>query len=339
QLHLLPERRDSSPPAFVAVNAPPAERKDKEASATANLLPADWHPQLEAALRNHDAELRRFMMATLDSFADRIEGEVRATFGDAAALQSEPPEPAKTVPYSWLAAVLASLLACGVLAGLYLKALDAGHRLTAESTRLQQANAQLTLAVRRLTEAQAAAEKERINASAAASIAAGMPASIANAAGGESRVEPVPYGEAPLALARVDALRDYLAALEQQAFRGTVRVSVYRGRFCLVGNASEGYALAPPELSMAKCDLVGNPFDEALNPAQRQSLAFANLASSVRLRTNGVIKVVVADDPTDARTLAAYPGTSAGVTASQWNEIAMRNNRVEFTAAPAAASP
>ncbi|HEY7377094.1 MAG TPA: response regulator, partial [Steroidobacteraceae bacterium] len=183
QLHLLPERRDSSPPAFVAVNAPPAERKDTEASATANLLPADWHPQLEAALRNHDAELRRFMMATLDSFADRIEGDVRATIGDAAALKSELPEPARALPYWWLVAVLASLLACGVLTGLYLRALDAGHRLTAESTRLQQANAQLTLAVRRLTEAQAAAEKERINESAAASIAAGMPASIANAAG------------------------------------------------------------------------------------------------------------------------------------------------------------
>ena len=337
QLHLLPERRDSSPPAFVAVNAPPAERK--ETSPIANLLPADWHPQLEAALRNHDAELRRFMMATLDSFADRIEADVRTTIGEAPALKSELPEPARAFPYWWMAAVLASLLACAILAGLYLRALDAGQRLTAESTRLQRANAQLTLAVQRLTEAQAAAEKERINESAAASIAAGMPASIANAAGGESRVEPVPYGEAPLALARVDALRDYLASLEQQAFRGTVRVSVYRGRFCLVGNATEGYALAPPELSAAKCDLVGNPFDEALNPAQRQSLAFANLASSVRLRTSGVIRVVVADDAADTRMLAAYPGTSAGVTAAQWNEIAMRNNRVEFTAAPAAASP
>jgi CheY-like chemotaxis protein len=339
QLHLLPERRDSAPPAFVAVNPPPADKKEKAASTAASLLPADWHPQLEAALRNHDAELRRFMMATLDSFADRIESDVRTTIGEAPALKSEPTEPPRAFPRWWLAGVLASLLAGAVLAGLYLRAVEGEHRLTAESARLQQANAQLTLAVQRLTEAQAAAEKERINESAAASIAAGMPASIANAAGGESRVEPVPYGEAPLALARVDALRDYLASLEQQGFRGTVRVAAYRGRFCLAGNGTEGYALAPPELSIAKCDLLGNPFDEALAPAQRQSLAFANLASSVRLRTNGAIGVVVVDDPADARVLAAYPPMSAGVTAAQWNDIATRNNRVEFSAAPAAARP
>jgi hypothetical protein len=209
----------------------------------------------------------------------------------------------------------------------------------ADTTRLKQANAQLTLAVQRLTEAQAAEEKARINESAAAALAAGVPATVANAAGGESRVEPVPYGEPLLALGRVDALRDYLASLEQQAFRGTVRVSAYRGRFCLAGNATEGYTLAPPELPVAKCDLMGNPFDQALSPAQRQSLAFANLASSVRVRTSGAISVAVSDDPGDARVLVPYPVGAQGVTAGQWNEIAMRNNRVEFSAAAAAASP
>ncbi|HZF27243.1 MAG TPA: response regulator [Steroidobacteraceae bacterium] len=340
QLHLLPERRDAAAPAFVAVNPlPTSERKEKPATAQASLLPADWNAQLEAALRNHDAELRRFMMATLDSYADRIEGDVRTTINETPALQQQSPESTRIHPYWWMAGVLASLLACAVLVGLYLRALDAGHRLSAEGVRLQQANAQLTRAVQRLTEAQADAERARAAEAATLPSGIGPTASAPFASKFESRIEPVPYGEPPLALGRVDALREYLASLEQQAFTGTVRVNAYRGRFCLAGNGSEGYALAPPELSLAKCDLLGNPFDQALSPAQRQSLAFANLASSVRLRTNGAINVVVNDDPSDVRVLVAYPAFGQAMTASQWNEVAMRNNRVEFTAAAAPASP
>src|SRR6185295_4304613 len=89
QLHLLPERRDLTPPAFVAVNPAPVPPSPQ----AADLVPADWHPQLEAALRNHDAELRRFVVATLDSFADRITSDVRKWIGEAPALQDPPAAP------------------------------------------------------------------------------------------------------------------------------------------------------------------------------------------------------------------------------------------------------
>jgi CheY-like chemotaxis protein len=335
QLHLLPERRDSTPPAFVAVNLPPAARKDAPEGQAQDLLPADWNQQLEAALRNHDAELRRFVMATLDAQADRIAGDVRTTLRETPALQALPP-PSKLQQYWWIAGALAALLVSAVLAGVYVKARESNRLLVTESARMQQANSQLTLAVQRLTEGQTT-QNMRSEEALGSSSAGALPG--ARAAVSESvRTEPVPYGEPPLALGRVDVLREYLAHLQQQTFSGIVRVSVYRGRFCLAGNATEGYALAPPELPLAKCDQMGNPFDEALSPAQRQSLAFANLASSAHLRTAGAINVVVLDDPADNRIAVPYPAATAGVTAGQWNEIAARNNRVEFTAAPAAAA-
>ena len=65
------------------------------------------------------------------------------------------------------------------------------------------------------------------------------------------------------------------------------------GLFCLGGNAADGFAPANAVLPAAKCDLVGNPFDESLTGQQRQSLAFANLIASVRQRTSGAITVAM----------------------------------------------
>ncbi len=329
QLHLLPERRDLTPPAFVSVN--PLAMPSPQA---ADLVPADWHPQLEAALRNHDAELRRFVVATLDSFADRITSDVRHWIGESTS-QEAPPAPAQAPPYWWIAGVLAALLAGAVSTGLYLRTLATNRALATENTQLQQTNSQLALATQRITAMQAAqADSGAMQAGTSALAAVAAPASSS-----EWRVEPVPYGEPPLALGRVDALREFLARLDQQSFTGVVKATAYRGRFCLSGNATEGYALASEELAAAKCDLIGNPFDGASNSAQRQSLAFANLASSVRLRTNGAISVIVNDEPADARVVAPYPSAIEGVTAGQWNEIAARNNRVELTTAPKPSSP
>jgi CheY-like chemotaxis protein len=325
QLHLLPDRRDTTPPAFVAVNPTPSPQ-------AADLVPADWHPQLEAALRNHDAELRRFVVATLDSFADRITSDVRHWINESTA-QDPPPAPAQAPPYWWIAGVLAALLTGAVSTGLYLRTLATNRTLAAENTQLQQTNSQLALATQRISEFQEAQEKSR-------GLQAGaVPSPPPPPSSGDWRIEPVPYGEPPLALGRVDALREFLARLGQQSFTGVVKATAYRGRFCLSGNATEGYALASEELAAAKCDLVGNPFDGQLNSAQRQSLAFANLASSVRLRTNGAISVVVNDEPADTRVVAPYPSAIEGVTAGQWNDIAARNNRVEFTTAPKPPTP
>ena len=194
-----------------------------------------------------------------------------------------------------------------MFAGLYVKALDANRALIAESTRLQEANSQLALATQRITDLQAAQEEPSATQAAPFAPAPGAPLVGATSPKGDLRVEPVPYGELPLAFGRVDALREFLTRLGQQSFTGIVKATAYRGRFCLSGNATEGYALATEDLPAGKCDLIGNPFDGALNSAQRQSLAFANLASSARQRTQGAISVIVNDEPAETRVVAPYP--------------------------------
>ena len=82
---------------------------------------------------------------------------------------------------------------------------------------------------------------------------------------------------------------------------------------------------------MAKCDLIGNPFDESLSGQQRESLAFANLIAGVRQRSSGAIQVSM-DPPVIGKGPTPYPPRSEGLTAGEWNRAAASNNRVEFSA-------
>jgi CheY-like chemotaxis protein len=339
QLHLLPERRDATPPAFVPANAAAAaatatagqgsEGKVDAPRSVAGLLPADWAPQLESALRNHDAELRRFVVASFDTFADRVVGDVRNYLNETPALQIPPEAPLRKPPYAWIAALLAAIIPGIVLAVFYSRMLDSSQALVRERDGLAASNQELQAALARqneliaLRDAQTSLQEDAV----AQGVGATRPDSPFK------RLELVPFGEVPLSGARLEALREMLSALEQRVFRGSLRVESFTGRFCLTGNATEGFALAPAELPASKCDLIGNPFDDGLKPAQRQSLAFANLVAGVPQRTQNTLSVttgVGGDVP-----LEIYPTNGAAVTAGEWNAIAARNNRVEFSAVAA----
>jgi hypothetical protein len=138
--------------------------------------------------------------------------------------------------------------------------------------------------------------------------------------------------------ARLDSLREILGKLEAQGFHGVVKVTSVAGLFCLSGNAGDGYAPANAALPFSKCDLVGNPVDESSAGQQHSSLAFANLAESVRERSAGAITVVIAS-ANEAHPVVPYPARSDTLTAGEWNKAASANNRVEFLAEPGAASP
>jgi hypothetical protein len=149
-----------------------------------------------------------------------------------------------------------------------------------------------------------------------------------------ARFETVPYGELPFDRSRFDALRDLLSKLQTQGFHGAVKVTSVVGLFCLTGNGAEGYAPANPGMPASKCDIVGNPFEDALSAQQRQSVAFANLVASVRQRTAGAISVVV-DTGGVSRATFPYPARTEYLTAGEWNRAAAANNRVDFALEPA----
>jgi hypothetical protein len=148
-----------------------------------------------------------------------------------------------------------------------------------------------------------------------------------------SHIEPVPYGEIPFDKSRLDVLRDLLAKLEAQGFHGVVKITSLAGLFCLSGNVADGFTPAAVGLPAAKCDLIGNPFEESLSGQQRQSLAFANLIAGVRQRTGGAITVAI-ENAGSTRAIMPYPAKSDSTTAGEWNRAAAANNRVEFTAEP-----
>jgi hypothetical protein len=105
------------------------------------------------------------------------------------------------------------------------------------------------------------------------------------------------------------------------------------GDFCLVGNPDAGFALADGGAPASKCDLVGNPFDDSLSNAQRQSVDFANFAATLRRRTDGDIQIEVVN--AGRRQPVAYPEQNDKTTAGAWNIVAAQNNRVEFHVLPA----
>ncbi len=136
----------------------------------------------------------------------------------------------------------------------------------------------------------------------------------------------MPYGETPLAADRVGAIRGALEELRRAGFRGDVDIQTFTGRFCLVGNAGDGYALPPDDMVQTKCDRVGNPSQDG--GASRESQGFANMLAEQRKAAGQALTIRVTDGPD--RPLQPYPEASSTLTAGAWNASASVNNRVEL---------
>jgi CheY-like chemotaxis protein len=310
ELHLVPERRSSEQSAFMAV-----EEAGGLAAHSAHSAPS--RPLTESELREHFAELRRALVAGIDTQTERITAEVRALL-----LESLPPpspaasrRPPGNLPWPWIVACVALALAL------------ASTALWWRSVRLLDS---LSVGLRQL-QAQAGPARAGSPAERAAAPVAATAAGAPSPAAAEIRpmILPVPYGSEPLGGARLEAMRLLLSRLTRQKAAGVVDVRTYAGRFCLVGNAADGYSLAPEEIPFAKCDIVGNPAEDTLSPTQRMPLALANLIGATRAATDGALDVQVSvGDP--ANLLMAYPPVAGELSAGDWNRAAGANNRVEI---------
>ena len=328
ELHLLPDRRDMTEAALAPVELEgdvPVERPLAAARAGSGV---DWGRRLESAVKEQTVDVRRFIVASLDSFASRIVSDVRNSMPAQAAVELPLASVRAERPvWPWAAGFAVACLAAAAFAACWLAARDdlAKSRadvagLTSVNTELQRARVDLSATVKDLTAALTAA-------SAGSAPALGGAATSAFAA----RAEQVPYGDIPFDHGRLDVLRDLLARLQAQGFHGVVKITSLAGLFCLSGNATDGYTLAGASLLAGKCDLIGNPFDEGLSGQQRQSLAFANLIAGVRQRTGGAITVSL-ENAGNARPTVPYPARTEALTAGEWNRAASANNRVEFSA-------
>ena len=350
QLHLLPDRRQQRSALFerqaatvAAARAAAVVGSDAEhpslaaaneaAAGTAGAwsLPPTALSDLQAGLRQsvHQlvkdqlAEQRRFVLATFEAFARRMSGEIKEGIAKATPPPAIEPLVPEAPPVPWWPVTLTAVLAAvpaAILGVLYWQSVQNQSQLARE---LEQARSQAAAAAALVA---AAPPRSADQESAVTAAAVAPPA-------GPLAVEYVPYGETPLANARLERLRGLAATLEGQGFSGRIIVETYIGDFCLTGNVGEGFAVADAALPAQKCDLVGNPFEDTLSPAQRQSLAFANFVATLRQRTGGSITVETLN--AGRRSPLAYPEQGEAGTAGDWNVVAAQNNRVEFRLDPA----
>jgi CheY-like chemotaxis protein len=340
ELHLLPDRRDLEEPALAPVDVTPVAAAVPE-SPPAPAAPAADLRRVEAAVKQQSVDLRRFIVASLDSFAARLVADLRhpapaSPAAAQAALAPAAPAPARQPVWPWAAALAVACLLSVCLAVFWAMARDQAAQTRTELAALRSANEQLQHAREELT-----ATVKDLGAALAASTAPTAGASPAGAAGANSsgaggagmaglpRTEAVPYGEIPFDRGRLDVLRELLAKLEAQSFHGVVKITSMAGLYCLSGNATDGFVPAGAAVPAVKCDLIGNPFEESLSGQQRQSLAFANLIAGVRQRTAGAITVAL-ENVGSSRNAVPYPPRNEALTAGEWNRAASANNRVEF---------
>ena len=318
-------------PALTAAPLAPSPAAMAFTPALASELQAGLRNSIQHLVREQLTEQRRFLLATFEAFARRLTSEMKESIGKIApapVFESLAPQPPRR---QWWPVVLTALFAAVPAAVLGYVA--------------WQANVSNAALVRELTDSKAAVERAKAaamiaTAAASAAVANSAPLAAPSANGGIGgstagpiATEYVPYGEAPLAGSRLERLRALASALETQQFKGRIRVESYVGDFCLGGNASDGFSPADVNLPATKCDLVGNPFDDSLSVAQRQSVDFANFAATLRRRTGGDIQIEVVNGGRSQP--VAYPEQDERTTAGSWNTVAAQNNRVEFHVLPA----
>jgi CheY-like chemotaxis protein len=372
QLRLVPDRRKARVTSFEPGNAVAHEAFQRPASmvsignlatgtdgpSVAALPPPGGEPPMtptqlralvEDVVRDQVTDLRRAFSGLLEDHAERVLSEVREGFagtatvagaaagdpsGEALFAAHEAPPRASRTPWAIAAAV--SLLAAA-LAVLWWQEGETTRRLATELVAARQA-----LAARSAEAPGAAAGGARGAAFAAPSSATGWTsaAAAAGAAPGQGlaaseTVQTVPYGEVPVSGERLDALRSLLDDLAARSFRGTVTVASFPGRYCLAGSPAEGFEPVAADAPLSKCDVIGNPFDEQLDPAQREPLALANLVGAIRQRSGGAIDVQLVNGAETQR-VAAYPEPAFRGTAGDWNRAAAANNRLEIRVQPRA---
>jgi CheY-like chemotaxis protein len=326
ELHLLPDRRDMAEAALHPVEIDAGVPVERQARAAGGALP-DWGRRIETAVKDQAVDIRRFIVASLDSFSTRIISDVRNSMPIQGADPIAPLPPPPKSAWPWVAGILAACLAAVAFAATWVNTRNELAATRAELSGLKSTNAELQRARVDLT----ATVKDLTAALGAATSAAQGSAPTGSGPGSSpARVEPVPYGEIAFDRSRLEVLRDLLTKLEAQNFHGVVKIASSAGLFCLSGNITDGYQPAPPTMPLSRCDLVGNPLDEALSGQQRQSLAFANLVAGVRQRTAGAITVAL-ESAGATHPSTPYPARTDGLTAGDWNKAAAANNRVEFS--------
>jgi CheY-like chemotaxis protein len=302
-------------PQIAAEREPLAERRSRSTRPDLPPIAPELRAIIDAMVSHHMLELRRFMVDNLESQSDRIIADVRVLLGD------EPPESALEPPLRaghwglWLG--LAALILAAILGLQWQQQRGAALALSGQLAQTQQqlASTQHSLQALQDMQANAAAAGNEEDAS-----GAGPP--------NDELIEPVPFGETPLAGSRLEPIQGLLARLTAQGFRGTVQIRSIPGRYCMNTPPTAQPVMAADNMPYTRCDTVGNPREDNGSVSLRQSVAFANMISTARENSKGALDLQISAGTAD-ETITPYPPISEGLSAGEWNRVAAANNRVE----------
>jgi CheY-like chemotaxis protein len=270
---------------------------------------------VESMVLHHIRELQRFVAEQVETQSDRVVADVRLMLKDQPPPISPygpPPEPSSRGFWIGTAGVLIACLA-----------LWQWHQQRADEAIL---SAQLAQAQQQL--AATHTQLQSVEAADAAAVNSAMGDSGDEPPVATSTIEPVPFGEMPLAGSRLDRIQALLAKLNAQGFQGQVDIRSIPGRFCMANGSGQMPIPAPDNWAFTRCEQIGNPREDNGSVSLRQSVAFANMIATARHNGNGKLDIQISAGAPD-ETITPYPPVSDVLTAGDWNRVALANNRVE----------
>jgi CheY-like chemotaxis protein len=307
-LHLAEE-----PPADSVAEAEPPPARD--ASPTDNnlrLLLQDLFDQQRVILQR---ELRDTYSDLAARFASELKPHAETKYPGPADLREDPRH------MRWLAgAIVGVLVFVLVLAWQQrdINALREQNRLLADSLAIQP--------IERNTPRQDVAGYQRALAGSRAALLDALEWGVNEASG-------YAWNEIPLGEYRLQLFDELLSRLMAIGYSGSISVAVHVGDFCMVDDGRGLLELAPDDLPAADCEQIGLDPVESLSLGYRQSVGFANFIVMADERTGGAIEIAISSAG-NSQPLIAYPETTAGLTAGDWNSIARQNHRVAVELAP-----
>lgn len=148
------------------------------------------------------------------------------------------------------------------------------------------------------------------------------------------------YGEIPNSGRRLDILQELMPQLAAANFQGILQMEGHVGEFCLsqvlLDDGSEINMLPEFELPVVECTSIGSSIGQALQLSIKESPEFSRFLDSAKSRYPNIEIEVVPLGASQPE--FPYPADLEGVTAGDWNEVALANNRVHFTLIPSSSS-
>jgi CheY-like chemotaxis protein len=272
------------------------------------------------------AVIRRDLLDSYEAIATRVADEIRAP-----ATEDEPESrdrPVSSVQPAVRLAIALMVVVIAVFAWLYWQSDQSWQQARQENATLL-----ARLEQQRTIETDGAIEVQRRLSNYQQSYSSTFRASLDAIEWAVNLAAHFPFGEIPLGdrrLAMVEELNERLLGI---GYSGQVRIETHVGDFCLVPGGAEGLIPAPDDLEARDCERIGFNSDDATAQASRQSVAFANFLNIVEEQTAGQIRYIVAPRG-NAEPMVDYPPLIPGVSAGEWNNAAMANNRVAIMLEP-----